>query len=615
MRNKKGFTLIELIVTIAIMGILLIIALPQVSKIKEANKYKKYEVYKSSIERAAKLYTDSNSKDMFGYQNSGCVRIPYSILKKANLIKNFPDNEISCSVDEETYVDVNKANNEFLYKTSMICRKKGKVVYPENYTTTNKDICVNEEDISAPTITVNPDKIDVWTQSKNVEIKIIVSDNGVGLNKNITVKYQWVKKDAPLTTKWKSMDFANKKGVKKVSKNIPKVNLPQDSGEYYLYITPVSVMDAVANEVDKSSQKFGKYLFDNIAPTCKSWVENNLWTNSNVTIKLYCEDIGSGCEKAVYDVKPYSSGTTKTENLSQVIKDRAGNTTTCKKMVNVYIDKDAPTCTSSGGSTGWTNDSRTLKGTCSDAGSGCKEMTISGRTYDNNGHVSWLINWDGNWTNLSPGTIYDKAGNSSNCPANQTVKVDKTAPTKPDIDNPSKGRCRTSGFSLTVETEETLSGVKYWQYKFGGDEHYTTYANSAKTKFTTTQFKKKRNEKVYIRACDNAGNCSPAKSTKIHIASSCSTTATDKTPINKTITNCHIRGNKKRDTGYYWKCDKGHNRNTHYKTYNSDATGKLTECKTFACTYSPYDGDDGWYVVDDDASNFKLDNYEIIDKP
>ena len=92
--------------------------------------------------------------------------------------------------------------------------------------------------------------------------------------------------------------------------------------------------------------------------------------------------------------------------------NNAGVVGSASNVQALYIDVTPPTCVSSGGSDAWTGDSRTLVGTCSDTGgSGCK------------GNVTWYINSKGNWTNLSPGTVYDNAGNSRVCPANQTVRI------------------------------------------------------------------------------------------------------------------------------------------------------------------------------------------------
>ena len=96
------------------------------------------------------------------------------------------------------------------------------------------------------------------------------------------------------------------------------------------------------------------------------------------------------------------------------LTDLAGHSVTINIQAN--IDKTNPGCTSSGGSNSWTNGSRTLTGTCSDSMSGCvgnATNTFTAEQYS---------------TTRSPGTVYDNAGNSYNCPANQTVKIDKTPP-------------------------------------------------------------------------------------------------------------------------------------------------------------------------------------------
>ena len=157
---------------------------------------------------------------------------------------------------------------------------------------------------------------------------------------------------------------------------------------------------------------------DRTPPACSWSGESTIWTNSNRTITATCNDSKSGCTKdTAIKSWSYTSGTTKEKNLSYTIKDNVGNTATCSKTANIYVDKEAPTCTSSGGSDAWTKDSRTLVGTCSDSGSRCKD------------NVSWYINGEGNWTNLSPGTVYDNAGNPTVCPKNQIVRIDRTTPT------------------------------------------------------------------------------------------------------------------------------------------------------------------------------------------
>ena len=181
----------------------------------------------------------------------------------------------------------------------------------------------------------------------------------------------------------------------------------------------IKVRDKLGNIYTHSSIAITK--IDKTAPTCGNWIgQNTTWTKNNVTVYAQCSDSSSGC-KTSQSKGVLITGTTRTKSVSDVIEDNAGNKTTCTGTVNAYIDQTPPSCTSSGGSDAWTNNSRTLVGKCTDGESGCK------------GNVSWLINWQGNWTNLSPGTVYDNVGNSRVCPSNQTVRIDKTGPAKPSI--------------------------------------------------------------------------------------------------------------------------------------------------------------------------------------
>jgi len=170
-----------------------------------------------------------------------------------------------------------------------------------------------------------------------------------------------------------------------------------------------------AGNVNYCSKNNVKVYVDHDVPTCTSSGGSSSWTNNSRTLIGTCSDSGSGCQG---NASWYINWEGNWTNLSPgTVYDKAGNSTYCPANQTVRVDKTAPTCTSSGGSNDWTNNSRTLIGTCSDSGSGCQ------------GNASWYINWEGNWTNLSPGTVYDKVGNATVCPANQTVRVDKTAPT------------------------------------------------------------------------------------------------------------------------------------------------------------------------------------------
>ncbi|MGO1819784.1 prepilin-type N-terminal cleavage/methylation domain-containing protein [Senegalia sp. (in: firmicutes)] len=55
-RDNKGFTLVELIVVLAILGIIAAIAVPRYLNIQESTRVKADEVTAETIERAAKLY-------------------------------------------------------------------------------------------------------------------------------------------------------------------------------------------------------------------------------------------------------------------------------------------------------------------------------------------------------------------------------------------------------------------------------------------------------------------------------------------------------------------------------------------------------------------------------
>lgn len=237
-------------------------------------------------------------------------------------------------------------------------------------------------------------------------------------------------------------------------------NTGKNGKEYY-----ATIEDNVGNKASCSQL----YYIDTTPPTCSdkgiktgtkgNKAGNKQWYLTNVQTYGYFTDENSGItdEEQLSDILKNTKKDAQASTITR--KDNAGNEGSCV-ITDIYIDKENPTCTSSGGSNTWknatSNKETTLKGTCSDVGSGCVAGIEAGKRYDSNGNVYWDITWEGSWNNRSPGTVYDEAGNSTTCPGNQTVKHDWTAPTCSD-----KTLKRGNGTNISQKTWYSIKKAVY----------------------------------------------------------------------------------------------------------------------------------------------------------
>lgn len=219
-------------------------------------------------------------------------------------------------------------------------------------------------------------------------------------------------------------------------------------------------------------------MIDTTKPVCGTKSHSTTWTNSNRTVSVKCSDATSGCKQASYSESYNDSNTknkvVKTANIT--IKDKAGNSNSCS--MNVYVDKQKPTCTVSGGSTSWTGGNRTVTINCNDgSGSGCK--------------VSSFKDTVTTTTKTKTYTVEDNAGNTGTCTAN--IYVDKTAPTTPTGGN--IGAVSGSNASASIKT--AASGSKDSHSGFSHYLYLVTNSSSTPSKndsrFTTSR--------AYTRAC------------------------------------------------------------------------------------------------------------------
>ena len=121
--NKKGFTMVELLVTMAIMGLLIIMAFPTIRAIQSNNTNKKFEEYGKSAISAAKLYTDSYAEDMFDMRNNNQMKsIDFNDLVKKDLLKDINISDTTCL--NGSSINIIKYRDDYTYCLNLICYLK-----------------------------------------------------------------------------------------------------------------------------------------------------------------------------------------------------------------------------------------------------------------------------------------------------------------------------------------------------------------------------------------------------------------------------------------------------------------------------------------------------------
>ncbi len=365
MKNKKrGFTLIELLVAIVILGIIVVLAIPQISNLINSNNDAKFKAYEKTVITSGKLYVDSYTEDIFGNNTSGCYDVGYFDMEDKNLIKDINVLNATCNGGEEkkTFVRVLKSGDHYKYKVSLYCTdklNKSNVLYSN---TINSDlvgdttICDGKTtDSTGPTIEITSSK-DGWINpGSNFDVYINISDD-FGLLENQKIQYAWTTSLDNITD-WKNVTFDNERYQTSVSYKLNDIPTYANS-DYYLVVKPVDVRDANGNhQTEKTSKVF---LFDNTAPTCRIEVTgtegDNGWYTEDAEIKLIYSDERGNVAKyglttstdTTYNSKKENTQTeTKGTKWYGYVKDGAGHTATCSTE-KVKVDTTNPTIPTTG---------------------------------------------------------------------------------------------------------------------------------------------------------------------------------------------------------------------------------------------------------------------------
>lgn len=117
--NRKGFTLIEVIMVIAIIGLLSIILVPNVIDLIEENKIESCKEVRENIISATKIYV-ANNKYELGFSCDTSKGVKLSDLLLSGYLKGPVINPITDTVVNSVYVDVTYDCNKKTFSYNLV---------------------------------------------------------------------------------------------------------------------------------------------------------------------------------------------------------------------------------------------------------------------------------------------------------------------------------------------------------------------------------------------------------------------------------------------------------------------------------------------------------------
>ncbi len=591
--NRRGFTLVELLVAVAILGIITGMSIPLIRNIREKNEQKKYNTYGDSLISASKLYRDSYEDDLFGHKNSGCALVSYSQLKEKNLIKDFPDNRISCN-SSDTLVRIVKLNQKYGYSYQLYCGGKsasGEAIHPtfqsSSFSRTVDQVIkksiedVDEDDdgftdiycnlVSGITITGIPNKDISKKEKHTVDVKI---SSTTGLNMGSGVEYAWVKADNKAgdtsvdyhsITSWTKWIFSLPSVTKQKQQllSIPSMPIevvknlatPSSAPNYYLLVIKADNMMDLAGEGWKEAGNNTKYKTLGVYNVAKKY-----------TI-TYDDNGGNGCAGTTKSMFHEKDGEEKWGELCIPTRD-GYDFDGWKTSDGIVIDKDSPVDSNLSLIAQWKANQIVVTFDCNGGTGGATntfKLGVENQKFDTTVNTCKRSGYELlGWANSSTSTSIDYSFTSSvsdtwiqnNAPTKTLYglwKMDK--PTTPVITNTYKDKWTNNDYNISISTQTAVSIIGKWYYKtsssgtyleFSGKNGLKTFNASMKTNANTV-----RNNTLYVIVCNK--NASGANDT-----TNCSGVATTIVKIDKkapTYTNiCYknYSGTHDAKTNYSW---------------------------------------------------------------
>ena len=324
--KNKGFTMIELLATITILGIISVIGISAVNGLIQKGRENYYRTQKNNLIAAAKSYYQAN-KSALPKSRGEKSKVTYGQLKSGKFIGKMyaADKKTECN-PVNTFVEVTKIKNgKYKYTSYLSCKEKN-----ESPTT---------EADGTFTAVINP-----HPNATNTDIyyDLTVSGSVTAKHYSYTVTKNGFHYTGPIEENVNSTSFTTKSFTIDKNSNNPLENV-------FMVTIKITDKSGKVHRITKEAK-----IGDTKDPECTYDGDPNhlpAWSKGQQTIRMKCTDpttgnFASGCEKDVYkvvlknkaDVDKYKDGFT--------IRDKAGHTKTCEIKKYIRLDFEPPTCPS-----------------------------------------------------------------------------------------------------------------------------------------------------------------------------------------------------------------------------------------------------------------------------
>ena len=415
--NKKGFTLVEVVIVVVILGIIIGIAVPSYIAVSNNIKEKNYNQKMDNIKSKALEYATDN--------NVESITIPVkALIEEGYLAEENPDNGDNEKITNPLGGYLDCANIDIVRVDDS---------YEISFSDTsncNTDNIVNNSKIT----------IDVYEYRNNTLGKKLGSNGDVSwTNSDKVLLYADVSKLEGIgsDTTWNYGTLSKKK-----SGNIA-TSLTVDEAYANIYVVEALVFlnseytFSINTNSGVATQKVDVKI-DREKPIANASVESN-WTNGNKKATLSGSDGSGSGIKSFY--LAYSETTPSVDMFNRGYSnqddddyttvyldagkyylytlDNAGNISDAYTVEVSGVDKNGPVCKYSNENTTWTTQDQVIRYGCDqDSGTGCKVNSDTVETIkDTTKYV------DRKWT------IEDNIGNKTECSQRINVFIDKVAPT------------------------------------------------------------------------------------------------------------------------------------------------------------------------------------------